>query len=208
MRLKLKTTNTEFIARVSSLVDNRIKPLILKTVGPIEKRVRSLMVRRLSEHPILDELKNGRLALDFGLSPAVANAAISEMLVAIESSVSVSAIRGGRGFTGLKITVDPLGSITDIPSGSYDSNGHSIEWMDWLLTRGSQIVVGGFESVFALSSAEESRSGLGFMIKTGGDFRVDPQFAGTQDNNFLTEIVNGSRVLIENIIKEEINKVI
>jgi hypothetical protein len=46
------------------------------------------------------------------------------------------------------------------------------------------------------------------MIKTGGDFRVDPQFAGTQDNNFLTEIVNGSRVLIENIIKEEINKVI
>jgi hypothetical protein len=133
------------------------------------------------------------------------------MLQAIESSVSVNVLKGGKifsaGFSGISIKIDPVGPIQNIPSGSYDSNGYIINWMDWLLNRGSQVVVSGFESVFSVN-ANNSRSGLGFMLKSGNSFRVDPRFAGTKDDNFLTRIVTESRTAIENIIKEEINKVL
>ena len=211
MGLKLITTDKQFTAKVFSLLAKKIDPLMLKAVGPIENRVQNVMSQQLASDPIIDELRDGKLALDFGLSQDMANAAISEMLEAMHNSVSVNVLRGGKifsaGFSGLRITIDPVGPIKNIPTGSYDSNGHNIEWMNWLLTRGSQVVVSGFESVFAVD-ASKSRSGLGFMLETGGSFRVDPRFSGTTDNNFLTRIVIGSRLTIEKIIREEINKVL
>ena len=221
MTLKLTTTDKQFGAQVFSLLAKKIDPVILKAVAPIELRITNLIKQRLLSDPVLDSMKNGQLALDFGLSPAVASRAISEMVEAIDRSVTVNVLRGGKifsaGFSGLRIFLDPVGPIEDIPSGSYDSNGHNIEWMDWLLNRGSQVVVSGFESVYALNTISDptavsyaggSRSGLGFMIKSGNSFRVDPRYAGTSNDNFLTRLVSGSRLSIENIIKEEINKVL
>lgn len=221
MPLKLTTTDKQFEAKVFSLLARKIDPVMLKAVGPIEIRITNLVKQRLLSDPVLESMKNGQLALDFGLSPAMASRAISEMLEGIDKSVYVNVIKGGRiasrGFSGLRVSLDPVGPIEDIPSGSYDSNGHNIEWMDWLLNRGSQVVVSGFESVYALNTIEDptsssyaggSRSGLGFMIKSGNSFRVDPRYAGTSNDNFLTRLVNGSRLVIESIIKEEINKVL
>tara|TARA_R110000751_G_scaffold204710_1_gene309097 strand:+ start:1267 stop:1902 length:636 start_codon:yes stop_codon:yes gene_type:complete len=211
MGLKLITTDKQFTAKVFSLLAKKIDPMMLKAVGPIQNKVQNLIVQQLASDPIIDELRNGKLALDFGLSQDMADRAISEMLEGMRNSVSVSLLKGGKvfsaGFSGMRISIDPVGPIQNIPAGSYDSNGHNIEWMDWLLTRGSQVVVSGFESVFAVE-ASNSRSGLGFMLKSGGSFRVDPRFSGTKDSNFLTRIVIGSRVAIEQIIKEEINKVL
>ena len=79
--------------------------------------------------------------------------------------------------------------------------------MDWLLNKGSQVVVSGFESVFSVDGSK-SRSGLGFMFKTGNSFRVDPRYSGTKDDNFLTRLINNNRPAIEIIIKDEINKVL
>ena len=211
MSLKMTTTDREFTAKVFSLLAKKIDPQMLKAAGPIERRVTGLITQDLASHPILDELRDGQLALDFGLSPEVANVAITEMIQAIDGSVSVSVLKGGKiftaGFSGLSIKVDPIGPIQNISTGSYDSNGHSIDWIDWLLNRGSQVVVSGFESVFVID-ASKSRSGLGFMLKTGGSFRVDPKFAGTKDDNFLTRMIARSRKSIEDIIREEINKVL
>jgi len=211
MGLKLITTDRQFTAKVFSLLAKKIDPQMLKASVFIEQRIKSLITEQLVLHPILDELRHGQLALDFGLSLEVADKAINEMLQAIESSVSVNVLKGGKifsaGFSGISIKIDPVGPIQNIPSGSYDSNGYIINWMDWLLNRGSQVVVSGFESVFSVN-ANNSRSGLGFMLKSGNSFRVDPRFAGTKDDNFLTRIVTESRTAIENIIKEEINKVL
>lgn len=211
MGLKLITTDRQFTAKVFSLLAKKIDPEMLKAAGPIERRITGLITQDLASHPILDELRDGQLALDFGLSPEVASVAIAEMIQAIDGAVSVNVLKGGKifsaGFSGLSIRIDPIGPIQNISTGSYDSNGHSIDWMDWLLNRGSQVVVSGFESVFAVA-ASKSRSGLGFMLKTGGSFRVDPKFAGTKDDNFLTRMLIQSRQSIENIIKEEINKVL
>jgi len=217
MGLKLITTNRQFTAKASTLLAKRTQAVIRGAQGAIERRIESLMRQRLSNDPIIDELQNGVLALDFGLSPTVAAAAVSEMIEGMNQAVSVKITRGRNGFAGIRIIVNPVGAIENIPAGSYDSNGHAIEWMNWLLNKGSEVVVNGFESIFSfndasdstsVSNAGESRSGLGFMVPTGGNFRVDPKFAGTSGDNFLTKIVVRSQLDIENIIRQEINKVL
>jgi hypothetical protein len=217
MRLRLKTTDIQFSAMTSTLLAKRTQAVIRGAQGAIERRIESLMRQRLSNDPIIDELQNGVLALDFGLSPTVAAAAVSEMIEGMNQAVSVKITRGRNGFAGIRIIVNPVGAIENIPAGSYDSNGHAIEWMNWLLNKGSEVVVNGFESIFSfndasdstsVSNAGESRSGLGFMVPTGGNFRVNPKFAGTSGDNFLTKIVVRSQLDIENIIRQEINKVL
>jgi hypothetical protein len=217
MRLRLKTTDIQFSAITSTLLAKRTQAVIRGAQGAIERRIESLMRQRLSNDPIIDELQNGVLALDFGLSPTVAAAAVSEMIEGMNQAVSVKITRGRNGFAGIRIIVNPVGAIENIPAGSYDSNGHAIEWMNWLLNKGSEVVVNGFESIFSfndasdstsVSNAGESRSGLGFMVPTGGNFRVNPKFAGTSGDNFLTKIVVRSQLDIENIIRQEINKVL
>jgi hypothetical protein len=217
MGLKLITTNRQFTAKASTLLAKRTQAVIRGAQGAIERRIESLMRQRLSNDPIIDELQNGVLALDFGLSPTVAAAAVSEMIEGMNQAVSVKITRGRNGFAGIRIIVNPVGAIENIPAGSYDSNGHAIEWMNWLLNKGSEVVVNGFESIFSfndasdstsVSNAGESRSGLGFMVPTGGNFRVNPKFAGTSGDNFLTKIVVRSQLDIENIIRQEINKVL
>jgi hypothetical protein len=217
MSLKLVLTDKQFSDKVYFLLAKTINPRIEKAINPIQNRIRELMVSKLRSSSIVDELSgysisDGSLALDFGLTPELSQAAVSQMLEAIRASVSVQLTRGGKlftkGFSGISIRIDPVGSIEGIPAGSYNSNGHIIDWMDWLLNKGSQVVVNGFETVFTVEYDANSRSGFGFMIPTGNSFRVDPKFAGTKDNNFLTRIVSDSLREIENIVKEEMNKVL
>jgi hypothetical protein len=67
----------------------------------------------------------------------------------------------------------------------YDGDLH---WLDWLLNRGDQIIVVGYEYN---PQTGLGRSKLGNM-KTGGSFRVPPEFSGTQENNFVTRALIGA----------------
>ena len=57
-----------------------------------------------------------------------------------------------------------------------------MDWLDWLINRGDEIIVSqfGFES-----AGGKGRSGGGKM-KKGGSWRISPQYAGTVDDNFIT----------------------
>jgi hypothetical protein len=57
---------------------------------------------------------------------------------------------------------------------------------DWLLLQGTRVVVSDY-SVEEVES-EDSRSGDAIM-KKGGFFRVDPEFAGTAFDNWITRVI-------------------
>jgi hypothetical protein len=77
--------------------------------------------------------------------------------------------------------------------------------MKWLLTKGTTIVVSGWEIVYPGTGwstqtfkgkwAKRSRSKEAIMVEDeyhiidGADFRVDPEFAGIKGSNFITEII-------------------
>ncbi len=66
--------------------------------------------------------------------------------------------------------------------------GGNLHWLDWLLTKGDEIIISNFQYN---PQTGLGRSGLGNMIP-GGVFRVPPQYSGTRTNNFVTRALVGS----------------
>ena len=74
------------------------------------------------------------------------------------------------------------------------------------MTRGTEVVVEGFEVVSTASYDDRSRSGGGFMLQTGGAFRVAPEFAGTAGDNFVSRAIIANGPNIRKIIQEEFRR--
>ena len=117
--------------------------------------------------------------------------------------------RRGKTLGNLVIQIDPatISALIQVSTSNavYNSNGHQITWLDWLMTRGTKVVVEDFEFV-STDYDDKSRSGGGFMLPTGGVFRVDPKFAGTAGDNFITKAIIANDENIRRIIQEEFKR--
>jgi hypothetical protein len=96
-------------------------------------------------------------------------------------------VRGIQLVGGLQVGIlrTGYGDILGLPDSFYDSNGHKIEWLNWLLTKGDGIIVSGYRYRDASGRGRAGSRAGGLMYK-GGAWRVPPQFSGTARNNFLT----------------------
>ena len=61
--------------------------------------------------------------------------------------------------------------------------------MEWLLLRGTEVVI---EDAFVIyKDRPNSRSGMAIMAESDSRvFRVDPQYAGTENDNFVINTIN------------------
>lgn len=179
----------------------------MKAAAPrIEARVGTLVASRLISTPHARSILGGQLKIDFGLTDAVALAALTELIAAVKKSVRVSLTKtsGSTLVYSMTVAILPQGLSSVLSTiGTYDSNGHEIGWMKWLLTKGVEVVVEDYFVAYGLSPPN-SRSGGGIMIKSGTsgrDFRVDPAFAGTEDDNFVVNTLKEILPEIEPIIR-------
>jgi len=112
--------------------------------------------------------------------------------------------------SGIVIEVDKgFREITSLPSASYITDkGKTIPWLRWLLLEGD-ITIGHY--VFRTTPIDVvraySRTGLGLMfVKRSGRWTMPPEFAGTEQNNFITRAIAQVRVQIEETIVEIIKR--
>ena len=210
-RLKLVTTPSQFAATVQFLVAPKIDKLLVKAKPAIQNQISHLLRSAISSSPTIRSLKDGQLQVDFGLSSDAASAATNDIVNAVLSSVNIFFKRSQRGKTlgTLVIQIDPAtvsAAVETSSMGSYFSNGHQITWLDWLMTKGTQVIIEGFELVQTIDYDDRSRSGGGFMLPTGGVFRVAPEFAGTEGDNFITRAIIANGPNIRKIIQEEFRR--
>ncbi len=216
-RLRLVTTPSQFAATVQFLVAPKVDKILVKAKPAIENRISNLLRIAISSSPTIRSLKDGQLQVDFGLSGDAASAATNDIVNAVLSSVNVFFKKSQRGKTlgSLVIQIDPStvsAAVETSSIGSYLSNGHQITWLDWLMTKGTEVIIEGFDVVStsafsdSLGYDDRSRSGGGFMLQTGGAFRVDPKFAGTEGDNFITRAIIANGPNIRKIIQEEFRR--
>ena len=218
LSLKIVTTDNEFNAKIRLALSKKMTKKLETTVSRILKRVRILIRGNITLNKTVRSLLEGQLKVDFGLTDQVARKAVSEIVGAIGDAVSASFFPGGasgdRAGGNYKIgTIRILvngsqasGIVLGRTGGSYQSGGSNIDWLRWLMTAGSQVVVASHEVVSTAGYDERSRSGGGFMLKTGNDFRVDPEHAGTAGDNFITRVIRDSGPEISAIINEEMKR--
>ena len=91
---------------------------------------------------------------------------------------------------------------------SYQSKGGKVDWLEWLLTAGTSEVISGYRVMYGFF--DTSRTGEAIMVKskTKG-FSIDPMYAGTQDDNWITrslkKVEGNISNLFQKVIKDYIN---
>jgi hypothetical protein len=130
------------------------------------------------------------LAGQFGLLPGQAMSATTSVIAAVKDSITVKIAKFNNKLQGgITVEFQPANfiNILNIPQGHTPISGGDLHWMDWLIKRGDNIIVVNYQYN---PKSGVGRSGLGQMI-SGGSFRVPPQFAGTEKDNFITRALIG-----------------
>ena len=172
---------------------------ISKQTGSIAAKIRPLVATALLSSPEIRSLSSGTLRVDFGLTQDPS----ADIVNAITNSLSVQAQKAIASSSGIKggvlITLQPndysnlfsLSVATQITE-----RGEALPWLQWLLTFGQQVII----ADFGVEYGPHGRTGGGRMAKGSVPFKVNSQYAGTADRNFITRAVDQISPQIQNII--------
>lgn len=113
---------------------------------------------------------------------------------------------GGFSIVVLKEGIQPLISL---PFAGYTSKRGDVDWLQWLLTAGTSEVVANYRIMYGDFRSSRTKEAIMVPSKSGG-FRFDAEFAGTEDNNWITRslsrLESRLKAIFENIINNYIQK--
>lgn len=150
--------------------------------------IKGIVYNAIRSCPEIDSLSNGELKLDFGLTVDPSSAIINAIVSSVEVIVTPFSANGGTiSKGGITILIQPndyqnlLGlSVSQQPIES----GGSLPWLEWLLLEGDSIIIANFGVEY--SNEAKGRAGPARMTSSNRPFRVNPNFSGTRDDNFIT----------------------
>lgn len=162
-------------------------------------QVRNVITKALRASPEIVSLRQGVLQADFGLYSDYAVSATEEIIEHVVNRVNVFFISSAANLVySLYLEVLPADVMPDIAKKyEYDSNGYSIPWAEWLLFEGTKVVVDDHQ-VFYRDGAGRSQKAI---MNKGGFFRVDPEFSGTEEDNFIVRAIRSTKDDIINILR-------
>lgn len=185
----VRIDNNEFIEAVTKEIKEQISIRLSQFIAMVRPDVVRFVEDALRKDPdgIYTSLNNGDLQIDFGFESGqnVGEKVVKE----VSNSISFTKLRPNSFSVGglrLEVLKGGINFLLNKDFSSYDSNGNSIDWLNWLLLAGDTIVVADYEVIYKRSAF--SRSGKGFMINpemTKG-FRVRPEMSGVEDDNWIT----------------------
>lgn len=210
---------SDFISlELSKQIDARIK----SKTSAIRAEISNLISDELRKTPHVISLLSGKLQSDFGLSTEAAELAVKQIIDTIKSSTVISVKRdvSEKFVYSIFITLLPNG-ISSLLNIGYESKGGSVDWLEWLLTKGVTVVVDNYrvlegdftqsrsgKSIMvpatSLSIIQTGRFSYGTVKRTYDAFRVDPEFAGTESDNFIVNTLRSVLPQIAEIIRKQI----
>lgn len=173
----------------------------------LKRVITPLITTALYSSPTVQSLLAGKLRDEFGLAEGIAQQVSMGILDYLSSNYEVSISRGFKPQIFVRFfPVNPL-AMSIIPGSSFRSRGGNVDWLQWLLTRGSEVVVGDFW-LFENAKGKTRSGGTDIMLPvkkyTQADpFRVDPEHAGTLEDNFITRALSPAYPkIIDAVVKE------
>ena len=185
--------------KINKGLANIFNKRIFRQANSIESQIKPLVSAALLSSPEIQSLSSGTLRIDFGLtqdpSADIVNAITNSLSVQAQKAVaSASGIKGG-----VLITLQPTdySNLFSLPSAvQITEKGEVLPWLEWLLTLGQQLII----ADFGVEYGPYGRTGGGRMVEGVAAFKVNSQYAGTIDNNFITRAINPILPQIRNII--------
>lgn len=192
--LKLLESVDQIESNILSALSVQFNASMKSKKNKILQDVKTLIPSWISSQPEMQSLLSSdplSLVGQFGIiiSPT---SIVSAIVSSVVNSANILIIPYDKKLSGggieLNIQPDNFANLLGLPQGHSVYQGGNLHWLDWLLNRGDEIIVAGYQYN---PQTGIGRSKLGNM-KTGGSFRVPPEFSGTEQNNFITRALVGS----------------
>jgi hypothetical protein len=200
--LKVLTTSRDFLKGILGELVSKINIDFKKKSSRKKSRIKSIARNAILSSPEMLALSGGELGIDLGIpanqnpAPLIAEAVASSLVIDDPSfRVSGSKISGN-----IKINIQP-NNFSNLLNQSFayvaTENGQSLPWLSWLLEEGDSVIV--FD--WSVEYGPFGRSGGGHMVE-GGAFTINPQYSGTQDDNFISRSLDNVAQKIIDIYME------
>jgi hypothetical protein len=211
MKFSLRLLETD--NQIAKLIMDELKIILDKAISKalptISSQIKILVSESLRNQPEYSSLMTGTLKAELGIADATSINSVIDALIETLSvqknaiTVTNKGLSGGFVLTMMKS--DDLNGViyADIASVK-DTSGYSLPWLEWLLLKGNEILVKNYEVSYFPSPY--SRSGMAIMIPSSSSWRVPPQFAGTENDNWTTRAINSVEDSVYKIIQENIEK--
>lgn len=211
MKFSLRLLETD--SQISKLIMDELKIILDKTINmalpKISTEIKILISEALRSQPEYSSLMTGTLKAELGIADATSINSVIDSLIetlAVQKNdikVTNQGLSGGFSLTMMK-SDDMNGVIYTDAASVKDASGYSLPWLEWLLLKGNEILVKNYEVSYV--SSPYSRSGMAIMIPSSSSWRVPPQFAGTEKDNWTTRAINSVEDSVYKIIQENIEK--
>jgi len=191
MSIKIKLTNpvneimTAGFSALAEDINTKLTKIIPKIVVDVKEAVRV----SVSSHPTVQALSDyapGGLASELGLYPGQGPSAAAQIIEIITEDVEFrfrklnTKLQGSIEFY---IAHSAIARLVALPLGHIVYGRGDLHWLQWLLEKGDAIIIDSYE--YSPQSGF-GRSGGGSM-KLGGSWRVPPEYAGTPEDNFISD---------------------
>jgi hypothetical protein len=195
------------------ILDNlsqQISSSLQKSVNPLTQSMKAIITKALESQPEYQSLTSGQLRKEFGIANVnnvniVINNLVNTLVVKV---LPIKIINSGIS-GGISIEMIPSdtfgGALSDASAIVVDENkGYSLPWLEWLLLRGTDIIVRNYS--VKLGPNPNSRSGDAIMVSSSNNWRVPPEFVGTQRNNWTTRAIESAEDEIINTIRSTVER--
>jgi hypothetical protein len=197
--VRIVETSAQIQKKVEGALRGEINTILATSAKSIEAKVRPIIQGALTNSPEIQSLNRGTLAADFGLTSNPGNQIVS----AVVASLSVRAERGkGKNLGGIVVELQPTNysNLLGLSVAEQQINGGAIPWLYWLLTQGDTIIIANY----GVEYGQFGRTGEARMSEQFAPFKVDSNFSGTTENNFITRAVDKVSKQIQQAIQGSI----
>jgi hypothetical protein len=208
-QMRILESDSEIRKKILGALLEEVKNTFNRSIPQIKDKIESLIRESITSEPEYISLVGGQLRAELGIPDA--SSKIQELLNIWVSNIQVEINQFRINNIGLSggFSINCIKSdYSDVLSSSAAQvedfiRGYSLPWLNWLLLEGGTILVK--DHIVVVGNSNASRTGDAIM-KTliRGSWRVPSEFAGTENNNWITRAIDKLEDRIFNIFKNTI----
>lgn len=192
--LRLLESESAIKQMVLDSIKDHLQTAFYKARMVLAKTIPVEIYKAIVSEPEYQSLLSGRLRYEFGIPEAaqkvndIVNIWANNVIVNVTPiTLSGSGLKGGFSIGMIQSNYEDV--LTSDSALVFDGLSKAVlPWLEWLLLYGNKIIVKNY--TVQVGPNPYSRTGLAIMKPSKENWRVPPEFAGTQNNNWVTRALD------------------
>ena len=211
--INIKSSDNVMYRDILRAVRKELISILERSIPDIKKNVYALINTRIYASQEIQSLLDGVLRAEMGLvRPAPI---VDDIVKAIVAGTKVKFNKpritsvGIAGGLTISILKSDMKEALGVDGASFVSErGENVEWLNWLLTRGDDIIIRHYNIDFNVHQGDKKKSSRTneAIMSEGQGWRVNPSFSGILEDNILTRALENIDNEITDIIITAISK--